>query len=125
MTKLKTDSFFLVEVEVTKAKEFVSFETKLPGFAKSLKGYQISANKSHESKALAIVGISFNGARENTINQELINRNPSTIRRRQRVLSQNMQILPNAYAKGFIEDLGVVQPPYLLKLYFNLSNQLK
>ncbi len=121
MERMKTDYFILKTVEVTKAGQIVQFETKMPGDAKTLAGYQLSATKSHDTKALAIVGISFNGARQNTINQELFNRNPANIRRRATALSQNMPLLPNAYTKGFVEDLGVAAIPYTVKIYFKLS----
>ena len=121
MERMKTDYFILKTVEVTKAGQIVQFETKMPGDAKTLVGYQISATKSHDTKALAIVGISFNGARQNTINQELFNRNPANIRRRATALSQNMPLLPNAYTKGFVEDLNVAAVPYTVKFYFKLS----
>lgn len=121
MARIKTDYFILKKVKVIKTGEFVPFETKMPGKANCLTGYQISASKHHDTLAMANVGISFNGATVNTINQELINRNPANIRRRSLPLSQNMIPLNNSWAKGFVEDLGVVTVPYTVNIYFKLS----
>ncbi len=117
----KSDYFIIKEVEISKQGQVVQFETKLPASAKNLIGYQISATKHHDTKALATVGISFNGARQNTINKELIVRSPVNIRRRTEALGQNMELLQNSYAKGFVEDLGIVALPYTVKIYFKLS----
>ena len=121
MSSIKSDYFFLKQVEIGKQGEIVQFETKLPARAKRLVGYQVSASKYHSIKALAMVGISFNGARENTINNELIVSNPSNLKRRTELLEQNMKLLQNSYAKGFVEDLSVVEVPYTVKIYFKLS----
>lgn len=121
MSSIKSDYFFLKEVYISKQGQIVQFETKLPARAKHLVGYQVSASKYHSTKALAMVGISFNGARENTLNNELIVGNPSNLKSRTELLGQNMRLLQNSYAKGFVEDLSVVQVPYTLKIYFKLS----
>jgi len=120
MTK-KRDYFLLKEVKINKANELVQFETKFSGEAKRVIGYFLSATKSNDKLALATVGISFNGGRENTINQDLIVRNPVNIRRRTQPLCQNQIILQNSYVKGFIEDKGVAAVPYTVKIYFHLS----
>ncbi|MFK5855783.1 MAG: hypothetical protein QM503_06605 [Bacteroidota bacterium] len=121
MNNNKSDYFILEHIDISKQGQIVQFETKLPARAKRLVGYQISSNKHHSTKAIATVGISFNGARQNTINNELINRDPSTIKRRTESLGQNMILLQNSYAKGFVEDLAVVAVPYTVKIYFMLS----
>jgi len=121
MSSIKSDYFFLKQVEIGKQGEIVQFETKLPARAKRLVAYQVSASKYHDTKALAMVGISFNGARENTINNELIVGNPSNLKHRTELMGQNMILLQNSYAKGFVEDLSVVEVPYTVNIYFKLS----
>jgi len=116
----KTSFFIVKEVEVTSAGKLVPFEFKLPGNVKYCIGYQLSANRHHDAKSLATVGISFNGARENSITKELIVRNPVSIRRRQIPLLQRQRILKNAYIKGYVEDNGVVTAPYKVKIYLHL-----
>jgi len=118
---MKSDYYILKEIIVEKQGQLIAFETKLAANAKRLVGFKISANSHHDTKALAIVGISFNGARQNTINKELLVPKPSNLRSRSELLGQNMQLLPNSYAKGFVEDLGVATLPYTVKLYFKLS----
>jgi hypothetical protein len=117
----KKDFFLVKEVLIAKPNALVAFETKLPGEAKRVIGYLASATKSDDKLSIAEIGISFNGGRENTINRELIVHDASTICRRDFPLSQNQKLLQNAYVKGFVEDRGVVQPPYSVKIYFHLS----
>jgi len=119
----KTNFFIVHKVEITHPGQLHPFELKFPGDVKWCIGYQISANKHHESLSLATVGISFNGARENTINRELFVHNPAAIRRRQIMLSQKQHILQNSFVKGYVEDKGVVPAPYTVKIYFHLSTQ--
>jgi len=117
----KIDFFLIKEVEISKSKELVAFETKLPGEAKRVIGYFISATKSDEERAVAEIGVSFNGGRENTINRELVVRNSVNHCRRKYLLHQNQGVLQNSYVKGFVEDKGVVDAPYQVKIYFHLS----
>jgi len=119
---MEIGKYFIVEkVTITKANELLQFEVKLPGTAKRVIGYQITASKSDDSKVVASVGIAFNGSRENTINRDLIQRSPNTIRRRYVNLTQNQVILQNSYVQGFVEDMGVVDPEYTVKIYFYIS----
>jgi len=117
----KPDFFILKTVSIATANELVEFETKLPGNATHLIGYKVSANTLHATKAFAQVGISFNGSRENTINEDLIVTSPANQGRRSLLLKQKQKLLQNAYAKGFVEDLGVVSVPYTVKIYFHLK----
>ena len=116
----KTSFFIVKEVEVTSAGQLVPFEFKLPGNVKYCIGYQISATTHHSTKSLATVGISFNGARENSITKELIVRNPAGIRRRQLSLTQKQRILQNSYIKGYVEDNNTASVPYTVKIYLHL-----
>lgn len=116
------DRFFIIkEVEVKHKNELVPFETKLPGNANRVTGYHIGATKGKEHLAIAEVGISFNGARENTINQDVIISNRATRKRRVWPLKQNQLLIRNSYVKGYVEDKGIVEPPYRLKIYFELN----
>lgn len=124
MAAKTTKYFILKEVEIPSANSVVQFETKLPGDAKRVIGYQITATNNHSvTKALATIGVSFNGGRENTIDRELIQRNPSSnVRRRVLPLTQNQFILQNSYVKGYVEDHGEADTyPYDVKIYFQLS----
>ncbi len=117
----KINFFVLKTVDIKTAGELKSFELKLPGSAKYCIGYQLSATKHHDTLAIAKVGVSFNGGRENTITNDLIVRNPTNIRRRRIPLAQDLKLLQNAYVQGYIEDKGAIQPPYTVKIYFHLK----
>ncbi len=118
------DRFFIVkEIEVKHCKELVPFETKLPGDANRVTGYYISATKGDEHRAIAEVGISFNGARENTINTDVIINNRASVKRKNLPLSQNQLLIRNSYVKGYAEDKGVADTPYLIKIYFELNKK--
>ena len=108
-------------VTITSANELQQFEVKLPGTAKRVIGYQITASKSNATQVAATVGVAFNGSRENTLNRDLIQRTPVSRRRRIDMLSQNQIILKNSYVQGFVEDLGVLTPTYTVKIYFWIS----
>jgi len=117
----KLNFFVLKTVDIKTAGELKSFELKLPGSAKYCIGYQISATQHHDTLAIAKVGVSFNGGREDTIINDLLVRNPSNIRRRRIPLLQNIKLLQNAYVQGYVEDKGVVGLPYTIKIYFHLK----
>ncbi len=119
----KLDFFVLKTVKITSVGELKSFELKLPGSAKYLIGYQISATEHDDKLSLAKVGVSFNGGRENTITTDLIVRNPSNLRRRTKLLHQHQKLLQNAYVEGFVEDRNVANVPYTIKIYFHLKRE--
>lgn len=118
----KPDFFVIETVTISSANQLKEFEVKLPGNAKRIIGYKVTANKINAT-AIAQVSISFNGARENTINCDVIVHTPATMGRRSLPLKQNLKLLNNSYAKGFVEDLGVQAPSYKVKIYFHLSTQ--
>lgn len=118
---IKPDYFIIKEVLVDQANALVEFEHKLSGNATHLIGYKVTANKTN-LKAIATVGISFNGARENTINTDLIMSSSASQGRRSLLLSQKMLLIPNSYIKGYVEDLGL-EAPYRVKIYFHLARK--
>jgi len=119
----KTNFFIVHKVEITNPGQLHPFELKFPGDVKRCIGYQISADRYHDTLSLATVTVSFNGARENTISRELIVRHPASVRRRRIMLSQKQHILQNSFVKGYVEDKAVAAIPYTVRIYFHLSTQ--
>lgn len=118
------DRFFIVkEIEIKQRFELTPFETKLPGNANRVTGYHISASKGNGQLAIAEVGISFNGARENTINTDVIINDRAALKRRVWPLTQNQLLIRNSYVKGYVEDKGIVETPYVVKIYFELNKK--
>ncbi len=117
----KPDYFIIQEVSVSAPDQLRDFEIKLPGNISHVIGYHLGATISHASKPLATVGISFNGGRENTIDQDVVVHN-TTRRRRRHILSQYQQIVKNSYHTGYVKDLGnAASYPYSVKIYLHVT----
>lgn len=120
---IKPDYFIIQEVAITAPGELKDFEVKLPGNITHVIGFHLGATIAHATKPIATVGISFNGGRENTIDQDIIVHN-TTKRRRRHILTQRQNILDNSYHFGYVKDLSnAASYPYTAKIYLQVTRQ--
>ena len=109
-------------VTISQSGDVVTFRDKLPGRAKRLTGIFLSANTNHATKALANVGVNFNGGRSLITNQ-LLRIPASDPVRKSYHFQVNQDIKQNSSVNGYIEDLGNASAfPYTVKIYYQLSD---
>jgi len=107
-------------VSIPASGDIVSFQDKLPGKARKVISMIFSANAHHNTKALCNVGLTFNGGRNQEINQAIKEKDTGPQTKSHPILVF-VSLEQNANVTGYIEDFGNASAyPYTVKVYYEL-----
>ncbi len=114
-------SFHFTEVIVPSSGEIVRYFDKLPAKASLCCGVNISADTHHDTQALAMVAVSFNGGKDQAILEVL--KVKSTPQSKSLALNIIQPLDDNTSVMGYVKDLGFAPAyPYTVKIYYTLKS---